>query len=198
MNRAQGRCEKQEGKGTDSFEALKVQTLSERFVKNDFISSVIVLDPFGSLASIYLAWEQEAGSGQKRSFRMFRVIVVMWSYLMTMVCAAMMKRYPRARILAGQSCTLWVSRALQSSVLPLEPDWILFGAQVNFNNSLDLTQDQTLEPLLPLSPHSIRGAAPSSYGPTQYAVACQHCQTCDPSFYPNDANEAALLQLLNA
>ncbi|KAI4570678.1 hypothetical protein MJT46_006195 [Ovis ammon polii x Ovis aries] len=75
---------------------------------------------------------------------------------------------------------------------------ILFGAQVNFNNSLDLTQDQTLEPLLPLSPHSIRGAAPSSYGPTQYAVACQHCQTCDPSFYPNDANEAALLQLLNA
>lgn len=75
MNRAQGRCEKQEGKGTDSFEALKVQTLSERFVKNDFILSVIVLDPFGSLASIYLAWEQEAGSGQKRSFRMFRVSV---------------------------------------------------------------------------------------------------------------------------
>ena len=37
MNRTQGRCEKQEGKGTDGFEALKVQTLSERFVKNDFI-----------------------------------------------------------------------------------------------------------------------------------------------------------------
>lgn len=32
--------------------------------------------------------------------------------------------YPRARILAGQSCPLWVSRPLQSSVLPFEPDWV--------------------------------------------------------------------------
>lgn len=44
-------------------------------MKNDFILSVIVLDPFGSLASIYLVWEQEAESGQKRSFWMFRVSV---------------------------------------------------------------------------------------------------------------------------
>lgn len=74
MNQAQGRYEKQEGKGTDGFEALRVQTLSEHDKMNDFIL-LIVLDPFGSLASIYLAWEQEAESGQKRSFRMFRVSV---------------------------------------------------------------------------------------------------------------------------
>lgn len=75
MNQAQGRYEKQEGKGTGGFEALRVQTLSEHDKMNDFILSVIVLDPFGSLASLYLAWEQEAESGQKRSFRVFRVSV---------------------------------------------------------------------------------------------------------------------------
>lgn len=32
--------------------------------------------------------------------------------------------YPGARIFAGQSCPLWVSRPLQSSVLPFEPDGV--------------------------------------------------------------------------
>ena len=59
MDQAQGRYEKQEGKGTSGFEALRVQTLSEHEKMNDFILSVIVLILLG-------AWPPSTWRGSRR------------------------------------------------------------------------------------------------------------------------------------